>query len=168
MIVPGSSPATYTDSHVDLYSYSETALHYTSVLYLGDQVETKTIHSICCKYLVSFGVNIHSFSIPFAVQIVDGGDLVLEREDEDEVRVSPQQGSLDLEDDGEVRVRPQQGELVLEREGEEQVRVRPQQGSLVTFTSGEENRHRVERVKEGVRVAVTLFYTCDQDYTTRL
>ena len=151
MIVPGSSPATYTDSHVDLYSYSETALHYTSVLYLGDQVETKTIHSICCKYLVSFGVNIHSFSIPFAVQIVDGGDLVLEREDEDEVRVSPQQG-----------------ELVLEREGEEQVRVRPQQGSLVTFTSGEENRHRVERVRKGVRVAVTLFYTCDQDYSTRL
>ena len=58
------------------------------------------------------------------------------------------------------------GDLVLEGEGE--VRVRPEQGSLVTFSSGEENRHRVERVREGVRVAVTLFYTCDEDYSTRL
>ena len=53
-------------------------------------------------------------------------------------------------------------------EGEGEVRVRPEQGSLVTFSSGEENRHRVERVREGVRVAVTLFYTCDEDYSTRL
>ena len=42
--------------------------------------------------------------------------------------------------------------------------VRPVQGRLVTFTSGAENRHWVEMVKTGVRIALTMFWTCDEDY----
>ena len=42
--------------------------------------------------------------------------------------------------------------------------VRPVAGTMVTFTSGAENTHRVEEVRAGVRIALTMFWTCDEDY----
>ena len=95
VIRPGITPVPYTESHVDLYSYKDTALHFTSILYL---------------------------------QGADAG-----------------------------------GELYLER-GEEERKVKATQGTLLTFTSGEENMHRVAEVVKGVRVALTIFFTCDQDF----
>ena len=56
------------------------------------------------------------------------------------------------------------GELYMERGREEEMEVKTKEGTLVTFTSGEENRHRVAEVTEGVRVALTIFFTCDQDF----
>ena len=97
VIRPGRTPVPYTESHVDLYSYKDSALHFTSILYLQ-------------------GADV-------------GGELYLERGEEEE-----------------------------ERE------VKAMQGTLLTFTSGEENRHRVAEVMEGVRVALTIFFTCDQDF----
>ena len=95
VIRPGTTPVPYTESHVDLYSYKETALHFTSVLYLQ-------------------GADI-------------GGELYLDR-------------------------------------GEEDREVKAGEGTLIAFTSGEENRHKVAEVNEGVRVALTIFFTCDQDF----
>ena len=98
VIRPGITPVPYTESHVDLYSYKDIALHFTSILYL---------------------------------QGADaGGELYLERGEEEE----------------------------------EERKVKATQGTLLTFTSGEENRHRVAEVVEGVRVALTIFFTCDQDF----
>ena len=96
VIRPGTTPVPYTESHVDLYSYKDSALHFTSILYL------------------------------------QGADIG--------------------------------GELYLEREEEEERKVEAMKGTLLTFTSGEENRHRVAEVMEGVRVALTIFFTCDQDF----
>ena len=42
--------------------------------------------------------------------------------------------------------------------------VRPVAGRLVTFTSGAENTHRVQEVTRGARLALTMFWTCDQEY----
>ena len=50
-------------------------------------------------------------------------------------------------------------------QGEE---VRPVPGRLVTFTSGAENTHRVEKVRAGTRLALTMFWTCDQDYVIQI
>ena len=58
----------------------------------------------------------------------------------------------------------QGGELYMEREKGEEREVKSTKGTLFTFTSGEENRHRVAEVTEGVRVALTIFFTCDQDF----
>ena len=44
------------------------------------------------------------------------------------------------------------------------VRIKPTAGKLVMFTSGQENVHWVQEVKTGVRVALTMFWTCDEDY----
>ena len=95
VIRPGKTAVPYTESHVDLYSYKDTALHFTSILYL-------------------LGAD-------------TGGELNMER-------------------------------------GEKEREVKTTQGTLITFTSGEENRHRVAEVIEGVRVALTIFFTCDQDF----
>ena len=40
----------------------------------------------------------------------------------------------------------------------------PSEGKLLIFTAGEENVHWVDRVTDGVRRALTLFWTCDVDY----
>ena len=66
-------------------------------------------------------------------------------------------------DDGGVRLglATQQSE---EREKGEEREVKPTKGTLFTFTSGEENRHRVAKVVDGVRVALTVFFTCDPDF----
>ena len=61
------------------------------------------------------------------------------------------------------------GQLQFEaRAGQAIQQVRPVQGRLVTFTSGEENTHSVEEVRAGVRMALTMFWTCDQDYFIQL
>ena len=52
--------------------------------------------------------------------------------------------------------------------GDQGGEVRPVGGRLVTFTSGAENTHRVEEVTRGVRLALTLFWTCDQDYAIQI
>ena len=96
VIRPGATSVPYTESHVDLYSYEDSALHFTSILYL------------------------------------QGADIG--------------------------------GELYLERGEEEERKVEARQGTLLIFTSGEENRHRVAKVVEGVRVALTIFFTCDKDF----
>ena len=43
--------------------------------------------------------------------------------------------------------------------------IEPLEGRLVVFTSGAENRHWVEEVTKGHRVALTLFWSCDRDYS---
>ena len=40
----------------------------------------------------------------------------------------------------------------------------PTLGKLIIFTGGKENVHWVDGVTDGVRVAITLFWTCDTDY----
>ena len=61
------------------------------------------------------------------------------------------------------------GQLQFEaRAGQTMQQVRPVPGRLVTFTSGEENTHSVEEVRAGVRMALTMFWTCDQDYFIQL
>jgi len=40
--------------------------------------------------------------------------------------------------------------------------IHPRSGNLLIFTSGEENPHRVRKVREGVRYAVTISWTCDE------
>ena len=96
VIRPGATPVPYTETHCDFYSYKDSALHFTSILYLQEAEQ--------------------------------GGELYLERE-----------------------------------EGEER-EVKSTKGTLFTFTSGEENRHRVAKVVDGVRVALTVFFTCDLDF----
>ena len=64
---------------------------------------------------------------------------------------------------------PDGGWLLFEASpGQAGQQVRPVLGRLVTFTSGEENTHSVEEVRVGVRVAITMFWTCDQDYFIQL
>lgn len=41
------------------------------------------------------------------------------------------------------------------------VTLEPRKGRVAMFTSGAENVHFVERVKSGVRYAVTISFTCD-------
>jgi len=36
-------------------------------------------------------------------------------------------------------------------------------GRVSIFTSGSENLHLVEKVKSGIRYALTVSFTCDQD-----
>ena len=56
------------------------------------------------------------------------------------------------------------GRFIYEKNGiESGLRIRPQRGLLSIFTSGKENPHRVEKVTEGVRYALTLGFTCDSD-----
>ena len=43
------------------------------------------------------------------------------------------------------------------------MRIHPSIGLLSVFTSGSENPHRVERVRDGVRYALTVGFTCDPD-----
>ena len=40
--------------------------------------------------------------------------------------------------------------------------VDPRRGRLVLFTSGSEHPHRVSRVTAGVRLALTIAFTCDE------
>ena len=42
--------------------------------------------------------------------------------------------------------------------------VEPRAGRVSAFTSGAENEHFVERVKQGVRYAITISFTCDPSF----
>ncbi|KAK9502908.1 hypothetical protein O3M35_011593 [Rhynocoris fuscipes] len=42
--------------------------------------------------------------------------------------------------------------------------IEPRKGRVSIFTSGKENLHHVERVKSGVRFAITVSFTCDKNY----
>lgn len=46
-----------------------------------------------------------------------------------------------------------------------QITIRPTVGLAVLFTSGEENMHRVTRVENGQRRAITVFMTCDKHFS---
>ncbi|GAB5358511.1 hypothetical protein AAMO2058_000464500 [Amorphochlora amoebiformis] len=45
--------------------------------------------------------------------------------------------------------------------------LRPQAGMLLVFTSGEENPHKISKVTEGTRYAVTISWTCDERQANR-
>ena len=103
----GRSVHDYTRAHVDLESYEETLIHFTSILYLRSQS-------------------------------LQGGES--EAVISDYKHVS---GQLHF-DDGTIIV--------------------PTLGKLIIFTGGAENVHWVEKVTGGLRVAITLFWTCDTEY----
>lgn len=42
--------------------------------------------------------------------------------------------------------------------------IEPRKGRVSVFTSGKENLHYVEKVKSGVRYAMTISFTCDKQY----
>ena len=42
--------------------------------------------------------------------------------------------------------------------------VTPTEGGLVMFTAGEENTHSVGEVTRGIRVAITMFWSCDVEF----
>lgn len=42
--------------------------------------------------------------------------------------------------------------------------VEPRKARLSMFTSGRENLHYVEKVTSGIRYAMTISFTCDQQY----
>ena len=56
------------------------------------------------------------------------------------------------------------GSFVYEDNGNESgMSIQPSVGLLSVFTSGSENPHRVERVRDGVRYALTIGFTCNPD-----
>lgn len=56
------------------------------------------------------------------------------------------------------------GSFVYEDNGNESgMKIQPSIGLLSVFTSGDENPHRVERVRDGVRYALTVGFTCNPD-----
>jgi len=40
--------------------------------------------------------------------------------------------------------------------------IHPAKGSLITFASGIENPHKVNKVTKGVRIAWSLWFTCNE------
>ena len=61
------------------------------------------------------------------------------------------------------------GSFVYEDNGNESgMRIQPSVGLLSVFTSGSENPHRVERVRDGVRYALTVGFTCNPRYKISL
>lgn len=42
--------------------------------------------------------------------------------------------------------------------------IEPRRGRVSMFTSGKENLHYVEKVKSGIRYAMTISFTCDKHY----
>ena len=54
------------------------------------------------------------------------------------------------------------GSFFYENNGKEPgLNIHPRPGLLSIFTSGKENPHRVEKIREGVRYALTIGFTCD-------
>lgn len=45
--------------------------------------------------------------------------------------------------------------------------VEPVKGRVLIFSSGAENPHRVEKVKSGVRTALTIAFTCDESQAVK-
>lgn len=61
----------------------------------------------------------------------------------------------------------QGGRFIFVEKDNSTVVVEPRKGRVSMFTSGSENIHFVERVKSGVRYALTVSFTCDKKYAIK-
>lgn len=61
----------------------------------------------------------------------------------------------------------QGGRFIFIEKDNSTVVVEPRKGRVSMFTSGSENVHFVERIKSGVRYALTVSFTCDQKYAIK-